>query len=88
MIDPSRLHRIQRHARAPTNWHRGHPHESWMNLPGMYGVVHARQDPVTKKWIAWVKNGEHSYPACKPQTTRTAAAVRAAELASAEGFHG
>ena len=82
------LHRIQRHARVPKNWHRGHHHESWMELPGMYGMVQARQDPATKKWIAWVKNGEHNYPACSPQATRSTAAVKAVEMAFGEGFHG
>jgi len=54
----------------------------------MYGLVQARQDPTTKKWIAWVKNGEHNYPACSPQATRSAAAVKAVEIAFEEGFHG
>jgi hypothetical protein len=62
-VDPSPLRRIQRDASEPQSWHRSRGHECWMTLSGMYGVVHAWRDPVTKKWIAWIQSGEHKYPA-------------------------
>lgn len=88
MIDPARRWLIHRSARGPTNWHRGRHHQSWMALPGMYGVVWARRDPATRTWIAWVRNGEHDYPACPPQATRTDAVVTAVEIAFDHGFQG
>ena len=59
-----------------------------MTLPGMYGAVHAWRDPATGKWIAWIRNGEHSYPPCPAQRTRTAAAISAVQIACAHGYHG
>lgn len=75
MVDPSSCRRIEREASDPRGWHRGHGQECWMSLPGMYGAVHAWRDPATKKWIAWVRSGKHSYPPCPTQKTRIAAAI-------------
>jgi hypothetical protein len=86
MVDPSPCRRIQRETGDPKSWHRSRGQECWMTLPGMDGAVHAWRDPTTKKWIAWIQNGEHSYPPCPAQKTRTAAAISAVQIASAHGF--
>ena len=83
MIDPSPFRRIQRDASDSKSWHRSRGHECWMSLPGMYGDVHAWRDPATKKWIAWIQSGEHNYPTCPAQKTRTTAAICAVQIACA-----
>lgn len=88
MIDPSPFRRIQRDASNPKSWHRSRGHECWMSLPGMFGAVHAWRDPATKKWIAWIQSGEHNYPACSAQKTRSAATICAVQIACAQGFQG
>ena len=86
MVDPSPCRRIQREAADAKSWHRSRGEECWMTLPGMYGAIHAWRDPATGKWIAWVRSGEHNYPPCPAQRTRTAAAINAVQIASAHGF--
>ena len=88
MVDPSPLRHIQRDAGKPSNWHRSRGDESWMTLPGMYGAVHAWRDPTTKKWVAWIRSGEHNYPTSSPKKTRTDAVICAVQIASAHGFQG
>ena len=88
MVDPSPCRRIQREAADAKSWHRSRGQECWMTLSGMYGAIHAWRDPATRKWIAWVRSGEHNYPPCPAQKTRTAAAVSAVQIASAHGFQG
>ena len=88
MVDPSPLRPIRRDAGSLRNWHRSRGTESWMTLPGMHGAAHARRDPATKNWVAWIRSGGHTYPTPSPKKTRAAAVICAFQIASARGFQG